>query len=73
MVFEGAMIGLASLILVIVHPGPIFGSAWKATGFFSNQTKERGVVTGDVENGGEFDSGEEREASAPALGRRIDG
>jgi len=53
MVFEGAMIGLASLILVIVHPGPVFGSAWKTTSFFSKQTKGEGTVTRDVDNIGD--------------------
>ncbi|KAI9052363.1 hypothetical protein LZ554_003713 [Drepanopeziza brunnea f. sp. 'monogermtubi'] len=38
MILEGAMIGLASLLLVLVHPGPVFGpAAWKATSFFSKQ------------------------------------
>ncbi|PVH83088.1 hypothetical protein DL98DRAFT_364245, partial [Cadophora sp. DSE1049] len=33
MVLEGGMIGLAAIILVLVHPGPVFGPAWKATSF----------------------------------------
>jgi len=65
MVFEGAMIGLASLILVIVHPGPIFGSAWKATSFFSRQNKGGSTATGDVEDSVELSFGEQREASVP--------
>jgi len=73
MVFEGAMIGLASLILVIVHPGPSFGPAWKATSFFSKQTKGEGTIAGNVENGGELDSGMKTEASVPGAGRQING
>ncbi|PBP25995.1 RTA1 like protein [Diplocarpon rosae] len=48
MIFEGAMIGLASIILVACHPGPVFGSAWKATGFFSKQPKKGEVETGNA-------------------------
>jgi len=73
MVFGGAMIGLASLVLVIVHPGPTFGSAWKATSFFSKQIKGEGTVTGDIQKGVELNSGEKREASVLGAGRKIDG
>jgi hypothetical protein len=70
MVFEGGMIGLSSLILVLVHPGPIFGSAWKATSFFSKQTMAEDTVGANAENAGELDSGVKREASGLVQGGR---
>lgn len=74
MIFEGGMIGLASLVQVIVHPGPVFGSVWKVTSFFSKKAKREGTVTSDsVENGVKLTSGEKREALAPGAAREIRG
>ena len=63
MILEGGMIGLASFILVLVHPGPIFESAWKATSFFSKQPKSDKVDANDTETGVELVSEGGGEAS----------
>lgn len=46
MVLEGGVIGLATLLLVVFHPGPVFGEEWRTTGFFSKHKKDEDVVVG---------------------------
>ena len=73
MILEGGMIGLASIILVLVHPGPVFGPAWKGTSFFSKQPKEDEVTANNSENGVELTSGHKVGVSVSSGSRLVAG